>query len=89
MNNTAIVGCACLMSVGLMAACIPAIMAPSNDYIASELQLVTTTTTDCTTTTTEVVTTSDLSEEVTTTEILIDSIPEGAEQNEEDQEENS
>lgn len=88
MNNTAIVGCACLMSVGLMAACIPAIMAPSNDYISTELQLVTTTTTDFTTTTTEVVTTSDLCEEVTTTEIL-DSNPEGAEQNEEDQEENS
>ena len=78
MNNTAIVGCACLMSVGLMAACIPAIMAPSSDYIATELQLVTTTTTDCTTTTTEVVTTSVTHEEVTTTTEIIESNPEGA-----------
>ena len=84
MSSNYIIGCACIMAVGLSAACLPAIICPSDDYINYSLGLVTTSETTTTETTTEIITTSDV---VTTTSEVPESLPEGAEEDEEDSEE--
>lgn len=47
-----------LIIVGLLAACLPKLLSPTDDYLNDQLQLVTTTTTTTIVTTTEVTTTT-------------------------------